>query len=133
MKPLTWVLVALLLILLGLALMPGRVVSYNAPQTQNLTLYEVLRAEVSGYSSDFEQTDSAPFTTASGLIVSEGTIACPERFEFGTRVKIEGKEYRCEDRMAERYREGNFFDIWFHGKQEAHDFGRQTVSVIVLD
>lgn len=133
-KHLRWVIVALLLILLGLALTPGHVDSYVAPlrsQEPHIAVFPTITAEVSGYSSEVAQTDSAPFTTASGLIVSDGTLACPTRYEFGTKVTIQGKEYRCEDRMAARYREGNFFDIWFPHTETAIHFGRQTLEVLV--
>ncbi len=55
------------------------------------------------YSATVNQTDSTPEIMASGKRIYLGAIACPRRFPFGTKVKIKGKMYTCEDRMALRY------------------------------
>lgn len=89
-------------------------------------------AEVSAYTSSVEETDANPFENASGGMPGEGSVACPVRFAFGTRIAIEGVEYVCDDRMAKRYRDGNYFDVWKPSKAEAFEFGRQIIVVEIL-
>lgn len=93
---------------------------------------EIVLAEVSAYTSSPEETDEDPFTTANGDRVGPGTIACPSRFPFGTKLLIEKREYTCNDRMNARYRETNHFDIWFETKAQAIEFGRKKLEVAVI-
>ena len=85
---------------------------------------------VTAYSSTVDQCDSTPFITANGERVDEGTIACPRYIPFGTIVKIDGKIYTCNDRMAIKH--AHRFDIWFALREEAIDFGKQIKEIIVL-
>lgn len=93
----------------------------------------VLLAEITKYSSEEAQTDDTPLITASGDNVSRGTIACPARLEFGTKVEIQGKIYHCNDRMASKYRKGNYFDVWTPSKDDAIAWGRRKVSIKIYD
>jgi len=93
--------------------------------------FRVVEAEVTAYTSSIEETDSTPFITASGERVREGGIACPMWLDFGSEVVLDGKKYECLDRMARRFREGNYFDIWVEEKEEALRFGRQIKLVEV--
>ena len=92
---------------------------------------EYVVAEVTMYNAVPEQTDSDYLTTASGLKIREGMAACPIWLEFGTRIEIEGKEYYCQDRMNARYRTGNYFDILAETEEEARNWGRKTLEVII--
>jgi len=94
---------------------------------------ELKVAEFSAYTSREEETDSNPFTMASGKRVYEGAIACPTKYSFGTKVKANGSIYICEDRMAKRFREGNYFDIWFNNYDDAISFGRRDLEYKILD
>lgn len=69
---------------------------------------------------------------ASGKKVYKGAIACPGFLKLGTRVEIKGQEYICEDRMALKYRDGNYIDIWFENCQDALNWGRRKVEIIKL-
>jgi len=91
-----------------------------------------IMAEISGYTSSVDETDSTPFITASGQRTRDGIIACPSRFKFGQEVIINGKTYECQDRMNARYRDKNNFDIWFETKAEAFAWGRRTVEVTII-
>lgn len=93
---------------------------------------EELSAEISMYSSEESQTDSTPFITANGDYVYRGGIACPSKYKFGTRIKIDNEIFKCNDRMNKRYREKNNFDIWSESKEEALKFGRQTKIIQIL-
>lgn len=93
-----------------------------------------IRAEITAYSSTKEETDSDPFTTASGKKVFEGAAACPRRFKFGTKICILNIQYTCIDRMGSKYRDGNYFDVWVKSSKEAKVFGRKkNVLVKILD
>lgn len=93
----------------------------------------VLIAEVTAYTSRPEETDDTPEITASGEIVYDGGIACPTRFEFGTKIEIAGRIYTCNDRMNRRYAESNHFDIWMESHEDAIHWGRRHVEVVVLE
>jgi 3D (Asp-Asp-Asp) domain-containing protein len=92
---------------------------------------EKINGQVTMYSSEVGQTDDTPFITANGDTVKHGTIACPQRYEFGTVVEINGIRYKCNDRMHQRYRSGNYFDVWVADKQTALEWGRQNVDIII--
>jgi len=83
------------------------------------------------YTNRVEETDDTPNIMASGRTVYIGAIACPSNLDFGTTIKIDGKNYTCEDRMAKRYRNKNHFDIFEFDYNEAREFGRQQKEVII--
>lgn len=88
---------------------------------------------VTGFSSTPEETDDTPFITASGAYVHEGTAAA-NWLPFGTKIRIPhlfgNKVFTVEDRMNARY--SDRLDIWFPEKNQAKDFGMQTMRVEVL-
>lgn len=89
-------------------------------------------AIVTAYTSSVDETDDTPFITASGERTKRGVLACPKKYEFGTKVLIEGRQYTCADRMNQRYRDKECFDIWVETKSEAFDWGRRTLEVKIL-
>ena len=93
---------------------------------------EIVSATISAYTSSEDETDASPWINASGGRPGHGSVACPARLEFGQRILIASKEYVCDDRMAKRYRDVNFFDIWVETKAEAFEFGRQEIEVEIL-
>ena len=102
-------------------------IKIEAPVNGNIEIdepeYTEIFATIYAYSSEVEQTDSDPYTMASGNKVYDGAIACPEFVAFGTKVEVKEKMYTCEDRMGERYRNKNYFDIWMTTKEEAKEWG----------
>lgn len=64
---------------------------------------------------------------ASGKQVYNGAIACPTFMKLGTKIKIQGQEYICEDRMAKKYRNGNFIDKWYSSCSDALKWGRKKL------
>ena len=69
---------------------------------------------------------------------SLGIIACPTKYKMGENVfVIEGKKYICLDRMAKRYRQGNFLDLYMGRGEEAYNkaiqYGRRTLEVKIYD
>ena len=91
--------------------------------------YRVEWFEITMYNPVAEQTDSDPDITASGRRVDEITAACPSRLEFETLIEVAGKQWRCRDRMAKRFRTGNFIDLLVFDENVARQFGRQQLAV----
>ena len=83
-----------------------------------------------GYSSTKDQTDSTPFITANGSRVKSGIVAniC---LPFGTRLQINNNIYEVQDRMNSRYG-CDTWDIWFETKQEAINWGKRYLDIIIL-
>ncbi len=92
-----------------------------------------VEAIVTAYSSSPDETDATPFTTASGEPVSDGTVACPARYPFGTKVYISGKLYVCWDRLNPRYQDLEVWDIWMPSKAQAVQWGRRVLKIEVVD
>jgi len=94
---------------------------------------------VSAYSSTRDQTDSTPFTTASGENTMVGQIAVSrdlfnKGLHFGSIVYLEGVGvFRVEDVMNPRW--ANRVDIWCVDKVACRKFGlRRNVSMLwVMD
>jgi len=85
--------------------------------------------EFSAYNALQDQTDGNPTVMASGKKVYEGAIACPAMYDFGDKIEIEGLGiYTCEDRMAERYRYTNHFDLFMWDYSDAISFGRKELA-----
>jgi len=95
--------------------------------------HEKMIAEVSAYTSSADETDSTPNINAMGTKPGPGSIACPTRYAFGTKVIIGTDEFTCDDRMNPRYAGGDYFDIWVETKTEAMQWGRRTVKVTMLE
>lgn len=71
---------------------------------------------------------------ASGKKAYVGAVACPRNLKLGTKVKLAGRTYTCEDRTAKRY-DGRY-DIFQGYGQDAYRkairFSKQTLEVEVL-
>lgn len=88
-------------------------------------------AIVTEYTSSPNETDATPFVNAEGTRPHEGSVACPNQYSFGTSVVFDGKTYVCDDRMAAKFRDGSYFDIWVEGKSEAFMFGKQIAIITI--
>ncbi|MDR3583651.1 MAG: 3D domain-containing protein [Candidatus Pacebacteria bacterium] len=93
---------------------------------------EEFAINASAYTAASDECGKSDGITASGLKVKEDeTIACPENFSFGTKVKIKGMgTYVCEDRGGAIH--GNRFDIYMKTKKQAFDFGRRQLTAQVV-
>ncbi len=67
---------------------------------------------------------------ASGKPVYEGAVACPKNIPLGTKVRINGQVYTCEDRTADwvQRRNGPTFDIFV----EQNPSGKFLTEVEIL-
>ena len=108
----------------------------NAMQSKNKSTSEIIIAEVSAYTSRKIETDDTPCISAWGDNICNihkagiGIVACPSRFNRLDLIEINGEQFRCLDRMNIRYRNGNYFDIYFGMDLEgAKKFGRQTKQI----
>ena len=89
----------------------------------------IKNAVVYAYTSRVEETDSDPFTTASGEKVRKGIVA-NNCLAFGTEVDINGLTYTVKDRMNSRYG-CNVFDVWHDDLVEARKWGKKTTDILV--
>lgn len=98
---------------------------------------EVMEASITMYS----RKDSCHFKsgnkclTAGGKDTKEGfTITCPRRMKLGTKVRVYGHTYTCDDRTAEWVQKkfGNTFDIFTEDYQGALNHGRKNAIVQII-
>ncbi len=89
--------------------------------------------DASAYTAAADECGKNDGITASGLRVMENrTIACPPRFPFGTKIRIDGYgTFVCEDRGGAI--KGNHVDIYMPTKAQAFAFGRKTLSAEIVD
>lgn len=104
----------------------------SEPKAPQAAKSEAIQGEFTAYNSQIGQTDADPLIMASNKKVYAGAIACPTKYAFGTKIKVAGKTYTCEDRMAERYRDGEYFDIWMESGIAADNWGRQTLEYEII-
>jgi 3D (Asp-Asp-Asp) domain-containing protein len=114
-------------------------VKYEDPAIEVLQEPEYEIYEITAYTAGYESTGKTPDhpeygITASGVKAKENhTIACPKSMEFGTKVYIPYFDHTfvCEDRGG-AITEGKL-DVYMPGLQDALEFGRRELEVLVLD
>lgn len=94
---------------------------------------KTIYVNVTAYSSNKDQTDGNPYTTAYGTPARDGIVAA-NFLPVGTVVrfpdKFGDKLFVAEDRMNERY---SFqVDIWMSDQEEAKKFGIQFLKMEVF-
>jgi 3D (Asp-Asp-Asp) domain-containing protein len=106
---------------------------FEQADTKNNSQGEEFTMNATAYTAASDECGKGDGITASGLKVRAGeTIACPERFPFGTKLKIKGMgTYVCEDRGGAIH--GNHFDIFMDSKGQAFQFGRKMLSAEVVE
>lgn len=89
---------------------------------------------VTAYSSTVDQTDSDPFTTASGEKVRDGIVAW-NGVPFDTRLRLPShygpKIFIVKDRLnprATRYH----IDLWMPTREQAKEWGARIIKVEIL-
>ena len=107
-------------LLIGLLLMPHFAVAGDRATARA----QKIQATVTAYNSPQSRV------TASGMHTREGIVACPRQYPFGTRFKIDGKVYECQDRTSIKY--GDRFDIWKPSRMAARTFGRRKLDIILV-
>ncbi len=85
------------------------------------------------YTSTVAETDSDPFTTASGAKVADGVIAM-NGMPFGTKVRLPDhygdKIFTVLDRMGRGGKQR--IDIWMQSRHQAFDWGVRRVRMEIL-
>lgn len=106
----------------------------NVPDKPQPAVKKIMTVRASAYTSTVAETDSDPFTTASGAKVRDGGIAM-NGIKFGTKVRIPShygdKIFTVTDRMNARW--GNKkIDIWMPNRAAAINWGVRTVTIEIL-
>ncbi len=105
----------------------------HSPDKPREVARRVTRITITAYSSTRDQTDSDPFTTASGTKVRDGVIAA-NFLPIGTRVRIPeyfgDKVFVVEDRMSARH--WNMADIWMSSRNQAKQWGARYTKLEIL-
>ena len=104
------------------------------PSVSDKPITKKMVVRASAYTSTVAETDSDPFTTASGAKVSDGGIAM-NGITFGTKIRIPAeygeKIFTVTDRMNARW--GNKkIDIWMPNRAAAMNWGVRTVTIEIL-
>ncbi|MDD5110039.1 MAG: hypothetical protein PHI63_02385 [Patescibacteria group bacterium] len=93
---------------------------------------------VTAYNSLPEQTDSTPCTTANGYdlcAANEENVVAANFLRFGTKVRLPEysgeKIYTVQDRMHPRFAQR--VDLWMREREDAKQFGMQTLTVEVVE
>ena len=97
---------------------------------------EKFEATVTAYNTVKAQTDDSPCIAAYGdnICGMDQVIACPIRYQKGTRVEIDGVVYTCLDKMNPKYWEEDRFDISFDKDIEgAVNYGNKLLTVRILN
>ena len=94
---------------------------------------KVFYADVTGYNTVPEQTDSDPCNAKGGNICGRiNVVACPRSIPLFSWVKILDKKYQCMDWTSEKY--NGRFDISFDKDIEAaKSFGKQRLLVELIN
>lgn len=106
----------------------------SLPKVNDRPAKRKLVVRASAYSSTPDQTDSDPFTTASGSRVHTGVVAS-NGLPFGAQFRIPAyygsRVFTVEDRMNARWG-GQRIDIWMTSRQEAKEWGVRTVTIELI-
>jgi 3D (Asp-Asp-Asp) domain-containing protein len=105
--------------------------STHAAEISNGPSIQLGEHEITAYSSSVDETDDTPNINARGTAPKDGSIACPRYYELGTKFRIEGKIYECDDRMSVRFPDR--FDIWLPSKALALEHGIKTLNVELVE
>lgn len=103
------------------------------PTVPDIEAKRVIKVVATAYSSSYDETDSDPFTTASGERVRDGVIAA-NWLPFGARVRIPDhygdKVFVVKDRMHPRNHD--LVDIWMSSKAQAIEWGVKHVRIEII-
>jgi len=85
--------------------------------------------------SEYDSCHYAGCKMASGKRAYIGAVACPRKWKLGTKVKINGIIYTCEDRYNKNL--GDRIDI-FQGYgdlayNQAKQYGKQNLLIYIIE
>ena len=98
---------------------------------------KVVQMNVTAYTSGPESTGKGPGDpgygqTANRTQAGPGTIAAPPAYKFGTKMYVPGYGWGIVNDTGSAI-QGNHLDVWFETVQEARQWGRQNLDVIVCN
>lgn len=101
---------------------------------ENEPTVSVIWATVTAFNTVEAQTDQTPCIAANGQNICgrDDVVACPRKYQFGTKVEILGKEYECVDRTASRY-DGRFDISFDKDLARAINFGIRNLEVRIVN
>jgi len=106
---------------------------YSAPvETKALSAdkvekYSKINAVVTAYCPN--SCDDPDCIMANGEKAYYGAAACPRAIPFGTKIKVDGYEFVCKDRLARKY--DDRFDIFMDDCENARLSGKHNEEVII--
>lgn len=88
--------------------------------------------EATAYSPTVQETDSDPWTTASGMKSGQGVVAVdPKVIPLGSKLYVEGYGYAIAGDTGGAIK-GNRIDVFFYSPDETVRWGRRWIRVFVL-
>ena len=88
--------------------------------------------EATAYSPTVQETDSDPWTTASGMRSGRGVVAVdPNVIPLGSKLYVEGYGYAIAGDTGGAIK-GDRIDVFFYSSSETAQWGRRWVRVFVL-
>jgi len=115
---------------------PTRITAPPAwPEIPNRLVLKRFRVTMTAYTSSVDETDSDPFTTASGAKTGDGVIAY-NHLPFGSKVRFPevygDKVFTVLDRLNPKNGGPYHADIWMVTKHDARQWGRRVVVMEIL-
>lgn len=100
--------------------------------------YLIILVFVTAYVTHYTKESSCHYPknggclTASGNFATAGiTAACPRKYKFGTKIKVDGKMYECQDRLSKKY--DSRFDIFADETlKQAFKWGKQLKQIEII-
>ena len=71
------------------------------------------------FSSGIELCKNNPCITASGRKPTKQTASCPRNIKLGTKIKLNGVEYICEDRLSKKM--DGYYNVYLGDDIEAYN------------
>lgn len=112
----------------------GRMAGEGFSPPQIYWVKESFYAETTAYTK-IETCPNKKCVAADGTMPEKlRTIACPRRYEFATKIRIDGREYRCNDRTRSDL--NGRFDIYFGDTKDDYEraikYGKQTKIIEII-
>lgn len=100
--------------------------------------YLIILFFVTAYVTHYTKESSCHYPTNGGCLTASGkiatanlTAACPRKYKFGTKIKIDDKTYECQDRLNKKY--DDRFDLFTNESlKQAFKWGKQLKQIEIL-
>ena len=113
------------------AIMPASFSGFTVPEPDLKP--QIIRVDLTAYTSSVEECDADPFTTADGSTTHDGIIAA-NFLPFNTKVRIPelfgDKVFEVHDRMNKKF--SYRIDVWMEKKSDMWQFGFKRNALIEI-